>query len=246
MPGADGTFLGTVSPLSGAHLGLDGDEPNGAALTERAPDLIWRLRLWPEPSFEYVSPSSKELLGYPPSAFYGDPQLLAHLAADPHEEAKLTALYDGQWNPHEPLVVHLVHRDGSVRALEQRTTGILDGERRVLAIEAISRDVTGRRDLEPELLAEVAIRRVLDDVDGLEHDGLGPAAVLQRTIDAVCAESGWALGHALLIDDADPEALVSTHVWPAEGDDDGRFEPFRRATQGRGAGRSRATPPRPR
>ena len=84
------------------------------------------------------------------------------------------ALYDGLWNPHEPLVIRLVHRDGGVRALEQRTTGILDGERRVLAIEAISRDVTGRRGMEPELLAEVAVRRCSTTWTALDHDARRP------------------------------------------------------------------------
>ncbi len=233
VPDPVGSFFATVVPLGSTVPGDGGDDAPGLSLTERAPDLIWRLRLWPEPGFEYVSPSSRELLGYPPSAFYGDPHLLAHLAADADEEAKLLALYDGQWNPHEPLVVRLVHRDGGVRVLEQRTTGILDGERRVLAIEAISRDVTGRHGIESELLAEVAVRRVLDGVDGFADDALGPEAIVARAVDATCRESGWALGHALLIDEHDPEALISTHVWPGESGGDGPYSGFRRTTHRR-------------
>jgi hypothetical protein len=39
---------------------------NPASIPDRAPDLIWRYRLWPERGFEYVSPSTTTLLGYPP------------------------------------------------------------------------------------------------------------------------------------------------------------------------------------
>ncbi len=231
LPEPESSFVGSVWSL-GTNSGPGEDPTAAAAVAERAPDLIWRLRLWPEPSFEYVSPSSTDLLGYPPSAFYGEPQLLANLAADQDEEAKIRALYDGQWNPHEPMELHLVHRDGGVRTLEQRTTGIMDGERRVLAIEAISRDVTGRRGVEAELVAEVTVKRVLDQIDGAEAGTLDPAAVLRQAVDAIRTEAGWPLGHVLLMDDAhDSEAIASSFV--SHGADDGdRFEPFTLATDG--------------
>lgn len=233
LPDPDSTFLGSIAPLGGVQPGTDGATPPTVALAEKAPDLIWRLRLWPEPSFEYVSPSSEHLLGYPPSAFYGDPQLLANLASDANEEAKLRALYDGNWNPHEPLELQLIHRDGRVRAFEQRTTGVLDGERRVLAVEAISHDVTAQRAREGDLAAEVAVRHVLDEVERAEPGSDEPARVIQRAVDAICTEFGWVVGHGLLADDDDPEALISTHVWPGSGDEPGRFDSFGLSTDRR-------------
>ena len=227
IPLPDAGFVGSVVAFGRTGAGPTAGQTAGVDLADRAPDLIWRLRLWPEPNFEYVSPSSMDLLGFPPSAFYGDPHLLGTLAAEPEDQAKVRALYDGQWNPHEPMVLHLTHRDGGVRALEQRTTGILDGERRVLAIEAISRDISGRQGAEAELVVEAAARRLLDRIEA----GPGsPEAVLQRAIDVVCVESGWAVGHGLVVDDDDPEALRTTHVW---SNDDNRFSAFRQSTTGR-------------
>jgi len=52
-------------------------------------------------------------------------------------------------------------------------------------------------------------------------------AALQTCLDAVCAHTGWPLGHAFLTDAAG--ALAATGIWHADGPD--RFRRFRAATE---------------
>jgi PAS domain S-box-containing protein len=204
---------------------------NPASIPDRAPDLIWRYRLWPERGFEYVSPSTTTLLGYPPSAFYLDADLMHLLAATPEDREQLFHLYENRFDPHELTTLRLRHRDGRIRSFEQRTSPILDGERRILAIEAIGRDVTEREEAAAELSAIVRLRQLLDAHLGTDDlESVQPADVLQAALAAVCEHTGWSVGHAVLID-ADPRALPELAEWHVA---DERLRPLQIATdQGR-------------
>ncbi len=201
-PAHAGEFVVMLSP-SEADPAAAGRNP--ASLPDRAPDLIWRYRLWPERGFEYVSPSTSTLLGYPPSAFYLDADLMHLLAATPEDREQLFHLYENRFDPHELTTLRLRHRDGRIRSFEQRTSPILDGERRILAIEAIGRDVTEREEAAAELSAIVRLRQLFDAHLGTDDlESVQPADVLQAALAAICAHTGWSVGHAVLVD-ADPQ-----------------------------------------
>ena len=48
-------------------------------LVENARDIVYRAELRPRRAFSYVSSACTRVLGYPPEAFYSDPQLLERL-----------------------------------------------------------------------------------------------------------------------------------------------------------------------
>ena len=223
-----GEFVVMVAPADGEPVAARGGP---ASIADRAPDFIWRYRLWPERGFEYVSPSTTALLGYPPSAFYLDPDLMHLLAATPDDREQLFHLYENRFDPHELTTLRLRHRDGRIRSFEQRTSPILDGERRILAIEAIGRDVTEREEAAAELSAIVRLRQEFDTHLGTDDlESVKPSDVLQAALRAVCSHTGWSVGHAVLID-ADPAALPELAEWYVQ---DARLRPLQVATdQGR-------------
>ena len=49
------------------------------SLAERAPAILFRYRLLPDPEMEYVNPAVTEALGYLPEDFYADPDLVLML-----------------------------------------------------------------------------------------------------------------------------------------------------------------------
>ncbi|MGZ4758941.1 MAG: PAS domain-containing protein, partial [Acidimicrobiales bacterium] len=223
-----GEFVVMLSP-SDADPAAAGRNP--ASIPDRAPDLIWRYRLWPERGFEYVSPSTSTLLGYPPSAFYLDADLMHLLAATPEDREQLFHLYENRLDPHELTTLRLRHRDGRIRSFEQRTSPILDGERRILAIEAIGRDVTEREEAAAELSAIVRLRQLFDARLGTDDlESVQPIDVLQAALAAICDHTGWSVGHAVLVD-ADPRVLPDLAEWYLA---DERLRPLQIATdQGR-------------
>ncbi len=188
------------------------DETTSGQIVERVPDLLLRYRLWPERGFDYVSPSCHELLGYPATAFYARPDLFMDLAVDRSEISSLFQRWEGNAVSSPDPVIHLRHRDGRIRAFELRTASIRNPERRLLAVEAVGREVTKRDDAEQELRAIVAFRRNMHEVAGQDLDQADPLEVLRAALAAVCDHTGWEVGHAFVAG-AEPGSLASAEVW---------------------------------
>lgn len=119
-------------------------------LADNARDLIYRINLVPERSFEYVSPSVEEIVGYTPEDHYSNPNLAYEII---HEEDRclLDDSTQGKWPLTEPLVLRWIHKNGSVVWVEQRNVPIYNQEGVLVAIEGIARDVTDRVLSEQEL-----------------------------------------------------------------------------------------------
>ena len=119
-------------------------------LAERAPAILFRYRLLPEPRMEYVNPAVTETLGYTPDDFYADPDLVFTLL----DGESLQAI--GAPDPAAtglPIVRRWRRRDGTYADVEDRTIAIRNGEGRLVAIEGVARDVS----------EELAIRQQLSD-----------------------------------------------------------------------------------
>ena len=111
-------------------------------LAEHAQDVISRYRVLPTEAFEYVSPSVKAVLGYPPDAFYTDPGLMSRLV---HPDDRHVLEPDpGALPVPEAVVLRLAHADGHWVYLEQQSTPVLDAEGQLVAVEGVARDVTER------------------------------------------------------------------------------------------------------
>ncbi len=112
-------------------------------LAENAQDLVYRVRFYPERCFEYVSPSSKELIGYTPEEHYKNPNLAFEIV-HPDDYQLLEAISNNEIKGSEPIVLRWLHKEGSVVWIEQRNVPVYDEDGKLLAIEGIARDVTER------------------------------------------------------------------------------------------------------
>lgn len=107
--------------------------------------------------FTYLSSSVTEMLGYLPEEF--QKHYATYLTDHPanREVARRTELsIQGKQQP--PYEVEIFHRDGSRRWLEVAEVPVFDGSGKVVAVEGIARDVTGRRLLQDDreqLIAEL-------------------------------------------------------------------------------------------
>jgi len=120
-------------------------------LADNADDLIYRIELFPERRFSYVSPSSVRVTGYTPEEHYLDPDLslkLVHpddrdlLKPGPTEEAI-----------RRPVILRWIRKNGTVVWTEQRNVPVYDADGRLVALEGIARDITERKQAEEELKA---------------------------------------------------------------------------------------------
>ncbi len=110
-------------------------------LAENAQDIIYRIALVPERRFEYVSPSSTNLLGYTPEEHYANPDLgfeMVHM----EDHMLLQAVASGEIDISKPLIMRWIRKDKRIIWIEQRNVPIYDDSGRLVAIEGIARDIS--------------------------------------------------------------------------------------------------------
>lgn len=118
---------------------------------EHVRDIIYRVRLGPPQTFEYLSPAVTAILGYTPDDFYADATLgRRHMRTDDRE--RRDAWLKSPRLMEEPLTLPMSARDGSLHWFEFRHTPVFDEWGNPIAVEGIARDVTERK------LAEEALR----------------------------------------------------------------------------------------
>jgi two-component system, cell cycle sensor histidine kinase and response regulator CckA len=142
----------TVSEQTRAALAAS--ESRLQRLLEHLPDLVFRLRLEPRPLLEFVSPSSRPLLGYWPSELIGDESAVSRIV---HENDLQLFLSLHQMPPRAGRKIRFLTRDGQIVWMELRVAPV--GEGVVGVVEGVARDVTQSHH------AELQSRRLLAAIE---------------------------------------------------------------------------------
>ncbi|MFH0727938.1 MAG: response regulator [Pseudomonadota bacterium] len=119
-------------------------------LAENAKDMIYRMSL-PDGTYEYVSPASIDLFGYPPEAFYETPDLIkkvVHPGWAYYCKTQWANLLAGDMPP--VYEYQIIHKTGEERWLHQRNVLIRGDNGQPMAIEGIVSDITERKRREDE------------------------------------------------------------------------------------------------
>jgi len=146
-----------------AERALEESEREFRLIAEKASDLIYRIELYPEQKFSYVSPSSTKLTGYTPEDHYANPNLGFELV-HPDDREKLRDLLEHV--DRSPVVLRWIKKNGEVVWAEQLNVPIYDIDGRLIAIEGIARDVTERQK------ANEALKRAFNSVVSVLSDML--------------------------------------------------------------------------
>jgi diguanylate cyclase (GGDEF)-like protein/PAS domain S-box-containing protein len=161
LTGADGPEVLSVGrDVTGrrdAELKLAESEVRFRDLADKSADVVWRFILEPSPHFDYISPSIKNILGYPPSYFLEDFSKILDILDDEGRIAVQRAI-EGK-HAIEQFDFHMRHADGSTVVGETRTTAVRGG------LQGVSRDVTELRRLQ-DSMAALALR---DSLTGLAN-----------------------------------------------------------------------------
>lgn len=128
-------FIMNITELRQAHERFE-------RLAENAPDMIFRWTY--RNGFEYVSPSSVDVIGYTPAEHYDDPGLSyrsIHLDDLPIYESVFSDLADPD-GARRYCVIRWHHKDGHLVHVEMRMTPLFDVHGNLIAIEGIARDIS--------------------------------------------------------------------------------------------------------
>lgn len=169
-----------------AEQALQESEARFRRLADNAQDLIYRLKLYPERAFEYVSPSAATIIGYTPEEHYQDPDL-GFKIIHPEDRTLLENLTKESFDIARPLTVRWIHKNGEIVWVEQRNVPLYDESENLVAIEGIARDITDRIIYEQKLKTsyaqiEALSNRILEAMEEERarlarelHDELGQA-----------------------------------------------------------------------
>ncbi len=133
-----------------AEQSLRASEERFRRLTANAPDAIFRYRLEPSPSYEYISPAIETIVGYRPEEFYADPELAARLVPE-GERDELRTIARSRIVPLGIREIRWVARTGRVVVTEQRFVPVRDELGQLIAVEGIARDITDRKHSEEQI-----------------------------------------------------------------------------------------------
>lgn len=120
-------------------------------IMDHAQDLIYRYRLFPEPGFDYVSPSATKITGYTPEDHYADPYLGIKIV-HPEDRPILEALIKDPSSFQKPVQFRWVKKDGNIIWTEQINTPVYDETGRLVGIAGIARDITEQKKAEEKIL----------------------------------------------------------------------------------------------
>lgn len=151
-------------------------------IAENAPDLIFRYRIRPTRTIEYVSPACLALTGYTQDDFIQDPNM-AMRVIHPEDLPRFGQLLRLKQSE-STMTVRLVHRDGSIRWCEQRSKAVRNGRGRITAFEGIARDISDR-------IINEGIEALLRRIDERVLQG----ETLEPILPFVCSSLVELLGH---------------------------------------------------
>lgn len=153
---------------------LEVSESKFRMLAENAVDIISRYQVYPEPKLEYISPSVKKITGYSPKDFYNDPHFGSRIIHP--EDLKILAEMQKKSastfikNKPQVFVARWIRKDGKIIWIETINNSIFDSSNKLVAVEAVGRDITERKKLEEEKKqSEKTFTQVLDNINELVY-----------------------------------------------------------------------------
>ncbi len=140
ITGAICTFV-DISAQRAAQEALRASEERFRLLAENAADMMYRVRIGPSPSFEYVNPAVETVIGYTPEELYADLGLIFEIVHDDDVEAFRELVTVGVEDV-SSIQMQMTRRGGMQIWTEHRVVPLRDAKGNITAIEGIARDVT--------------------------------------------------------------------------------------------------------
>ena len=135
-------------------------------LAENSPDMIYQMSL-PDGKYEYVSPAVARIFGYPPEAWYENPCLIREII-HPDWHSYFETEWENLLNGHVPPTYEykIIHKDKSVRWINQRNILVKGDNGSPVAIEGILSDITESKRAEEALRgSEEKFKNLFDNMN---------------------------------------------------------------------------------
>ncbi len=147
-------------------------------LAENAADVIYSYRLVPDPGFEYISPSVKQLTGYTPEEFYSSQDLIQSIVY-PCDWPLFEMCLNNMGSATQPLTMRFIRRDQTVIWVEQTSALLFDKDGNCTGFEGIIRDISARRTLEQDIARLDRLNMVGEMAASVAHEIRNPMTTIR-------------------------------------------------------------------
>lgn len=106
----------------------------------------------------------------------------------------------------------LWHKDGAYRSVRERGSPRLDLQNQVMGYIGTAWDLSEQKRAGEEALRATRFARLLRGVATVANTAATMREALQQSLDVICETMKFPVGHALLIEDDEPEFVKSSHV----------------------------------
>ena len=139
-----------LAALEQSHKDIEINERRFRLLAENAQDIIYRMQLYPEKRFEYISPVVTKITGYTPEEHYEDPDLVLKMTCS-EDQNNLKEMFSQEGDFSKPLVLRWITKDKRTIWAEERNVPIYDSNGKLIAVEGIARDISQSKRMEEQL-----------------------------------------------------------------------------------------------
>jgi len=145
-----GSINDMLAALEQSHKDIEMNEKRFRLLAENAQDIIYRMQIYPEKRFEYMSPVVTKITGYTPEEHYEDPDLVLKMTCS-EDQNNLKEMFSQEGDFSKPLVLRWITKDKRTIWVEERNVPIYDSNGKLIAIEGIARDISHNKRMEEQL-----------------------------------------------------------------------------------------------
>lgn len=135
-------------------------------LAENALDCIMLVQLKPGVKYEYISPVITDMLGYQPEDLYNSPHLIYNII-HPADKEIVNLLVKGEVSYKFPFEIRVFHREGHIVYTENHVVPVYNVQKKLIALQIISRDITERKKEELRKRIELTQKVLYETVKAL-------------------------------------------------------------------------------
>ena len=230
--------LQSIKARSAAEGALLAAQGRLAHLLTSSRVVIFSLEAKDEHRRTFISENVQDFIGYEPEECLADPDFWSnHVHPDDRDGVleRFPSLYDAGYLTQE---YRFRLRDGSYRWVCSDLQLIYDEDGAPLEIVGSWSDINERKNAEEALRGTAEAVQLLQVITSAANEAVSVEGALQIALDRVCAFTGWPVGHAYMVNEEAGGVAESTGLWHLE--DEERFATFKRVTEGRSWGASKA------
>ena len=143
---------------------MNENEARYKRLSENADDIITRFDLYPTQKLTYINPAVKRVTGFTPEECYANQDILISNLHPDDIPFMLQMLNSGKVQEN-PFTLRWQNKNGNWHWLESKVVLLYDENGNLIASEAITRDVTEKKNIDDQIASEkILLRTIIDTV----------------------------------------------------------------------------------